>query len=121
MKVRYFAYGCNMDADLLGGRPGQGGINVKHQGTRAKLVGYTLTFDKKSESGGLGRATIEKSPGSAVWGVLLELPCECLKILDGFEGVKSGHYRHERVKAFLPNGREVKTATHVALPERLEI
>ena len=79
MKVRYFAYGCNMDADLLGGRPGQGGINVKHQGTRAKLVGYKLTFDKKSESGGLGRATVEKSPGSAVWGCSSNFPANASK------------------------------------------
>lgn len=120
MKIFYFAYGSNMDADRLKERLEKEGMKIEPRGRKAKLVSYRLTFDKKSTQDNLGRATIEASPGEVVWGVLYELPCHCLDILDKYEGVKSGHYRREEVKVCLPDGTEVRAVTYIALPEKLE-
>ncbi len=80
----YFAYGSNM----LESRMKQRAPSAVAIGTGA-LENYRISFNKEGGDGS-GKANIEESPGSVVYGVLYRLnPADLIK-LDGFE---SGYER----------------------------
>jgi hypothetical protein len=66
-RVVYFAYGSNMLSERLIQR-----IGKFHRGTKAKLEGYTLVYNKKSIDGS-AKANIEECNGGEVFGVCYEI------------------------------------------------
>jgi gamma-glutamylcyclotransferase (GGCT)/AIG2-like uncharacterized protein YtfP len=113
----YFAYGCNMDRDLLArviaGDPGPA--------RPARVAGWRLAFNKGGEesSGWRVVANLMKAEGCFVYGAVYRLPGDRLKRLDEFEGVP-GHYR--RATLWIePVGRRARQAAlaYIAQPEWL--
>ena len=79
MRVRYFAYGSNLDLARMRARvPAVGLIGP------ARLQGMRLAFDKRGKDGS-GKANLAEDAASHVWGVLYALEWAQLPILDTFE------------------------------------
>ncbi|HVM11361.1 MAG TPA: gamma-glutamylcyclotransferase family protein [Actinomycetota bacterium] len=89
--MRYFAYGVHMDpramAEACPGAPA---------GKVGRLDGYRLGFTVYSERWEGGAANIEADPDAHVWGVVWEVPEECIRALDTYEGHPT-FYRQEDV------------------------
>jgi hypothetical protein len=94
----YFAYGSNMDAHRMAERVGE-----RLPSCRARLAGYELKFNKRTQSGG-GAANIVVQPHSQVFGVAYAVLPMDLRTLDRHEGVSSGHYGRRVVKVELWDG-----------------
>ncbi|MDO3378226.1 gamma-glutamylcyclotransferase family protein [Geoalkalibacter halelectricus] len=88
----YFAYGHNMDPDILAQR----GVAFERVCT-GKVRGVRLVFHKPGADG-TGKADLQDHRGSVVEGVVYEVPEESLANLDVYEGVDKGHYRRQLVK-----------------------
>ena len=80
MSEQVFAYGSNM----CSGRFRDYGVSPAGPGASALLTGYHLLFNKQSTDGS-GKANVETSEGSHVWGVLYTIPDEDLQKLDDGE------------------------------------
>jgi gamma-glutamylcyclotransferase (GGCT)/AIG2-like uncharacterized protein YtfP len=79
VRVRYFAYGSNLDLARMRARaPAVGVIGP------ALLRGMRLTFDKRGRDGS-AKANLAEDAGSRVWGALYSLEWTHLPILDAFE------------------------------------
>jgi hypothetical protein len=87
MGEQIFAYGSNM----CSGRFRDYGVSPEGNGRGALLVGYRLTFNKRSHRDGSGKANVESHEGSEVWGVLYVIPDADLRTLDDGEG--GGYHR----------------------------
>jgi gamma-glutamylcyclotransferase (GGCT)/AIG2-like uncharacterized protein YtfP len=86
----YFAYGSNLDPDLMRERcPGHSVIG------RAFLPEYRLCFPRRSPLRGCGTAGIEPCAGEAVWGALYRLSQADLPALHNVEGYQPGRARSE--------------------------
>ena len=111
----YFAYGCNMDADVLSRVVG---VQVT-QGWPACAGGWRLAFDKggEGETGSTVTATIVGAEGCRVYGVVYRLARAVLRSLDAFEGAPE-HYERQRIWV-APVGRRAAQAavTYVARSE----
>ena len=80
-RVRYFAFGSNMDAIQMVRRcPSAKG------GEFGSLSGYALKFCGFSKGWGGAVATIAEDDNGVVWGRVWEMSWADLKALDGFEG-----------------------------------
>lgn len=76
-----FAYGANMNPGLMADRcPEFRTIGV------ARVMDYRLCFPRFSRERGCATASIEPSPGAAVWGVLYEIPPGDIPVLHYHEG-----------------------------------
>jgi len=84
----YFAYGSNMDAGRMRGRS----INFSSR-RPARLIGYSLTFNKKASNGDFSYANIIPHPGDIVEGALYEFPENEIIALDGYEGYPDQYNR----------------------------
>lgn len=111
--VLYFAYGSNMSASRMLQR-GMRWISRES----ATLVGYVLTFDKVvSDVPKAGYATVRKSSGSQVEGILYTLNVS-LRQLDQFEGYPV-HYSRSLLSLITSEG--IKEAyVYIATPRWTE-
>ena len=76
-----FAYGFNTNPGLMAERcPGAQTIGA------ARLMEYRLCFPRFSRARNCATAGIEPSQGSAVWGVLYEIPPSDIPVLNYHEG-----------------------------------
>ena len=95
----YFAYGSNLDTDRKQGRTGA--IRESHI---AKLSGYRLAFNKRSDRY-RACANLLANPTEEVHGVIYRCTPEALDEMDEHEGVASGHYRRETVQVQTIDGQ----------------
>jgi hypothetical protein len=83
--VILFAYDANMNPGLMAERcPEFRTIGV------ARLMDYRLCFPRYSRDSGCATASVEPSPGSAVWGVLYEIPPGDIPVLNYHAGYDPG-------------------------------
>jgi len=87
----YFAYGANMDDQTLRDR----GVEFTKV-TTGKVRHVRLVFHKPGADG-TGKADLQDDRGSAVEGVVWDVPEQSLARLDVYEGVEKGHYRRFEV------------------------
>jgi gamma-glutamylcyclotransferase len=81
VSIVYFAYGSNMDAELMRRVcPGHRVLGV------AELRDHRLAFTRRSKRTGTGVADILAAPSESVWGVLYELDDSQLAAIDEKEG-----------------------------------
>jgi len=90
-RVRYFAYGSNMDADQMKERCPTGQVLGA-----GMLRDYRLAFTVYSSGWGGGTADIVHEPGHEVWGVVYVVGMQDLDCLDAFEGCPD-HYRRAQL------------------------
>jgi hypothetical protein len=116
--VIYFAYGSNMDPGQMAERcPGYRTIGV------ARLNGHRLSFPRFSPVRRSATASIEPEPGSAVWGVLYELPADDLPVLHHLEGYneygapEANRYNLAKVTVQQVGGGTAEAMTYVAVPD----
>ncbi|HKK02049.1 MAG TPA: gamma-glutamylcyclotransferase family protein [Desulfuromonadales bacterium] len=83
----YFAYGHNMDEEVLRER----GVAFTTIG-KGKARNVRLVFHKPAGDG-TGMADLQDAHGSEVEGVVFDVPEESLSRLDFYEQVDKGHYR----------------------------
>ena len=103
MKLKYFAYGSNMDPERMRRR----GIKFSRR-EHAVLEGFRLEFNKvSSRNPREGYANIVKDPEGIVEGILYEIEESDLSKLDKFEGYPL-HYRRTRIYVKLDNGDKVE-------------
>lgn len=106
----YFAYGCNMDADLLAGVVGA----PLAEGWPARLNGWRLAFNlAEAEGKPAVVANLVRDEPCVTYGVVYRLPRETLASLDAFEGVPD-HYRRATLWVE-PCGRRARQAALVYL------
>ncbi len=95
----YFAYGANMDPDLLR----QKNIFPKHS-FQIVLPGYDISISSPCEMAGKGFASIQKNENSKICGVLHDVTALELILLDILEWVPMGFHRRRRVTVRTPIG-----------------
>ena len=78
-KVKYFAYGSNMNTDRIKGR-----ISSAECIGIGKLNDYKLVCNKKSTDGS-AKANVEEKEDAEVWGVIFEINKNDLVFLDRIE------------------------------------
>lgn len=103
----YFAYGSNMLSERLTERcPRAEAIG------NAFVEGYALSFSKRSNDGS-GKATLIRSAGSTVHGVLFRIPTSECAALDEAEG--PGYRRNDDFAVVEnANGTSISTTTYLA-------
>lgn len=112
----YFAYGSNMDVDrmLERGAPFT-------QRKRGMMVDHRLVFNKvTSKYPGHGVANVVPERGFEVRGILYEVDRAGIAALDGFEGVRGGHYVRVIMPVAMGDGTAVDAFVYVAHPDRVE-
>lgn len=107
MDIYYFAYGVNLNKDVLRKRIGDWKISKK-----AILEGYTLCFSVYSKSWKGGVADIREMEGSRVYGAVYLITEEQLNMLDRYEGVPNTYMRR-KVKVITEDG-VIDAITYVA-------
>jgi gamma-glutamylcyclotransferase (GGCT)/AIG2-like uncharacterized protein YtfP len=103
MKIKYFAYGSNLDLAQMKIRCPSSELISK-----GSLSGYRLTFNRYSSGWGGGVADVIQGKGSEVWGLVFELSNSDLKRLDSYEGCYNDQTSlYERWKAVIntPKGQ----------------
>lgn len=108
--IYYFAYGSNMLVARLQHR-----CSSTRFVTTAVLLGYDLSFGKKSRDGS-GKATIMASdrPESEVHGAVFEIGSNDLQALDRIEGRGHGYDRIELKVLASPGGTPISATTYMA-------
>lgn len=108
-----FAYGSNLLLDQKTSRTG-----TIRAARRARLSGYRLAFNKRMRSGGGVYANIVPTEAgeapAEVWGVAYLCDEAAIAGLDDYEGVSTGHYRHEHVAVVTDQGDVLQSLTYVA-------
>jgi len=94
----YFAYGANMDEEILAAR----GVSSRRVGT-GKVANMRLVFHKPGDDG-TGKADMQDHKGSFVEGAVYDVPGTSLDNLDVHEGVDRGHYRRQAVSVQTSKG-----------------
>jgi gamma-glutamylcyclotransferase len=105
--ANYFAYGSNMCLPRLQ----EYGVTPREPGVPAKLDGYRLVFNKKSEKDSSGKANIERSRGKKVWGVSYRISTDHFKKLANQEH----GYKPLPITLRFKDGLEVKAKTFIAI------
>jgi len=115
-RVWYFAYGSNMNLQRMMDRSA-----YFTQRKRGILQGHRLVFNKISGTyPGHGVANVVAERGYDVVGVLYEVDRPGIEALDGFEGVRGGHYIRTEMMVQLNDGTAVKAYVYVAHPDMVE-
>lgn len=112
----YFAYGSNMNVDrmLERGAPFT-------QRKRGMMVDHRLVFNKVTSTyPGHGVANVVPERGFEVRGILYEVDRAGIAALDGFEGVRGGHYTRVTMPMAMGDGTAVDAFVYVAHPDRVE-
>ena len=108
----YFAYGSNMDGDLMRDR----GINFIFR-QRAKMIDKMLVFNKKADDGISSYANIIYADGDMLEGVLYYVLMSDIKKLDKVEGVPT-HYSREKYGVFDSKSNMLDAFVYIANPDR---
>ncbi|HIQ29634.1 MAG TPA: gamma-glutamylcyclotransferase [Candidatus Caldiarchaeum subterraneum] len=108
MEVWYFAYGVNLDKEVMRRRVGEW-IEAK----RAILRNYELRFNTYSPTWRGGTASIVEKEGAVVYGVAYLISEEQMKALDKHVGVPN-RYSRIKVKVETEDGDELPAMTHVS-------
>jgi len=111
MAVWYFAYGANLNKELMRKRVGEW-----KDCKRGVLEGYRLSFGVFSKSWGGGVANIVEESNSKVYGAVYLLDEEQLKVLDRYEGVPNIYLRRKVIVK--TDDGEVEAVTYVAANPR---
>lgn len=110
--MQFFIYADNLNPTQLKRRAPEHKLVCK-----AYLPDHTIHFSRWSSQWRCGLASVAPSAGEQVWGVVLEITEEDLKLLDEYEGeVPPGAYRHVSVTVITESGEKVLVATHAANP-----
>ncbi len=110
--MRFFVYGDNLNPTQLKRRA------PEHQFVcKGYLPDHTLQFCRWSSQWRCGLARVGPSPGEQVWGIVLEITDEDLKLMDDFEGeVVEGAFRHLPITVVNEEGEKMLVMTHAATP-----
>ncbi len=108
--MKLFVYGDNLNPTQLKRRA------PEHQAIgKAYLPEHAIQFCRWSSQWRCGLASVVPSPGERVWGMLLEVTEEDLKVMDEFEGdVPPGAYRHVQVTVVTDQDEKQIVTTHAA-------
>lgn len=113
MKMRYFAYGSNMDKDRMAKR----GINYTSR-CFGRLTGYKLVFNKKAYDGDFSYANIIPSKSDFVEGVLYEFPDNEITNLDRVESYPR-HYDKIQISVIDRENNSIEATTYIAQPDKI--
>ena len=110
--MKFFVYADNLNPVQLKRRA------PEHQFVcKAYLPDHTIQFCRWSSQWRCGLASVMPSSGERVWGIVLEITDEDLKLLDEFEGeVPSGAFRHVQATVMTERGEKLLVTTHAATP-----
>lgn len=108
--MKFFFYADNMNPAQLKKRA------PEHQFVcQAYLPDHTIQFCRWSTMWRCGLASVMPSPGERVWGIVVEITEEDLKILDEFEGdLPPGAFRHLSATVVTDQDEKVLVTTHTA-------
>src|SRR5436309_1845420 len=107
----WFIYGSSLDAEAFADWATQHGYQMPDlsKGIPARLEGYRLSFDVRSNFWGGAVASLAESPASFVEGLALPMPGEARGLVDHKEGAISGLYQPFEVKVVpLAGGRPIE-------------
>lgn len=110
-RMRYFAYGSNLDAAQMGRRCPSMRIVC-----RATLAEHRLVFPLGCTSWGGGVAGIEPHPAHRVEGVVYDINADDLAALDLYENIAGGDYRRQTVRVRLDTREHATVWTYYANP-----
>jgi len=110
--MKIFVYADNLNPTQLKRRA------PEHQFLcKAYLPDHTIHFCRWSSQWRCGLGSVIPSPGQRVWGIVLEMTDEDLKLLDEFEGeVPQGAFRHVPVTVVTEQEERMLVTTHAATP-----
>jgi gamma-glutamylcyclotransferase len=110
--MKFFVYADNLNPTQLKRRA------PEHQFVgKAYLPEHTIHFCRWSSQWRCGLASVTPQAGERVWGIVLEITDEDLKLLDDFEGeVPQGTYRHLPITVMSEEGEKMLVTTHAATP-----
>jgi gamma-glutamylcyclotransferase len=111
-KMKYFAYGSNMNA----GRMKERGVRFISR-KPARLHGYKLVFNKKATHADFAYANISKSEKDVVEGALYEFPDEDILKLDNYESYPAEYDRQE-LMVTTGDDESVPAMVYIARPEK---
>ena len=111
--VWYFAYGSNLDAEQKERRTKK--IREVH---RVQALGHRFAFNKDAGHGTC-YANVVPDPASEVRGVVYRCSPETMDRMDGYEGVRDGHYQRASIRIIQEDGSELEAVTYVAGPRYL--
>lgn len=80
---------------------------------RARLDGYRIAFNKLGDDG-TGKANLRPDRAGVVWGAVYLCSPATLERMDGYEGVRGGHYCRKRVRVRCEYGEVQEAVTYVA-------
>ena len=84
---------------------------------KAYLGDHAVQFCRWSSQWRCGLGSVAPSPGERVWGIVVEITEEDLKLLDEFEDeVPAGAFRHLPVTVVTEEGEKMLVTTHAATP-----
>jgi gamma-glutamylcyclotransferase len=110
--MKFFLYADNMNPAQLKKRAPEHRFICN-----AYLPDHTLQFCRWSTMWRCGLPSVVPSAGERVWGILVEVTDEDLKILDEFEGdLPPGAFHHLSVTVITEQDEKVLVTTHVATP-----
>ena len=110
--MQFFVYADNLNPTQLKRRAPEHKFVCK-----AYIPDHTLHFCRWSSQWRCGLPSLHPSPGEQVWGIIIDITDEDLKILDQCEEeVPQGAYRHVTVTALTEEEEKVLVTTHVATP-----
>jgi gamma-glutamylcyclotransferase len=115
MTIKYFAYGSNMDEEVM-----QACCPTHRFIGAARLDDHRLAFTRRSVRTGTGVADAVFDRGQTVWGALYELDPEDLRKLDRKEG-SGWAYEQQRCRVHLfADGSEQDSITYTVLQKERE-
>lgn len=111
--IDYFAYGSNTSLVQMSKRcPNSILIST------AFLSDHQLHFPRRSKNRSCGVASIQKSIGGIVWGVIFRIPLSDIAQLDIDEGVPKGAYRKENIVVQnIMSSASHNAFTYIAIPQ----
>ena len=109
-QVAYFAYGSNMDEEVI-----EAYCPVYRFAGLARLDDHRLAFTRRSVRTGTGVADVVFEHGQTVWGVLYELEPDGLLALDRKEGNGWAYERQQCRVHLLADGSEHEAITYTVL------
>jgi len=114
MSYYYFAYGSNMDEDILR----QAGVQIiSREG--ARLKGYRLVFNKCDDKHfGVGLANIARDEKGQVEGVLYKISESDIAKLDKLEGVPHDYFKMG-VSVIVDDGRNISAFAYLANTDKI--
>jgi len=110
--MRIFIYGDNLNPTQLKRRAPEHRFLFN-----AYLPDHALNFPRFSSQWRGGLASVTPSSGERVWGIVIEVTEEDLKLLDAFEEeVPEGAFRHLEATVMTEEDKKELVTTHVAVP-----